>query len=121
PHEALEVLNRYLEAMVDVIGRYQGTIDEIMGDAVVVIFGAPVDSVDHAEKAVACGLAMQLAMTDVNRRLTAKGAPELEMGIGIHTGRMIVGNIGSGRRTKYTAGGPHANVGRRGRSVTIGG
>jgi len=94
PHEAIEVLNLYLEAMMDVIGRYQGTIDEIVGDAILVIFGAPVACEDHAEKAVACGLAMQLAMTDVNRRLTAKGASELEMGIGVHTGRVIVGNIG---------------------------
>jgi len=121
PHEALEVLNLYLEAMVDVIGRYQGTIDEIMGDAVVVIFGAPVACAEHAEKAVACGLAMQLAMADVNRRLTAKGAPELEMGIGIHTGRMIVGNIGSVRRTKYTAVGTSVNLVGRIESFTIGG
>lgn len=121
PHEALEVLNLYLEAMVDVIGRYQGTIDEIMGDAIVVIFGAPVACAEHAEKAVACGLAMQLAMTDVNRRLTAKGAPVLEMGIGIHTGRMIVGNIGSLRRTKYTAVGTTVNLVGRIESFTIGG
>jgi adenylate cyclase len=121
PHEAFEVLNLYLEAMVDVVGRYQGTIDEIMGDAVVVIFGAPVACAEHAEKAVACGLAMQLAMADVNRRLTAKGAPELEMGIGIHTGRMIVGNIGSVRRTKYTAVGTSVNLVGRIESFTIGG
>ena len=103
PHEVIEVLNVYLEAMVDVIGRYQGTIDEIIGDAILVIFGAPVSCDDHADKAVACGLAMQLAMRDVNQRLVAKGASELEMGIGVHTGRVIVGNIGSLRRTKYAA------------------
>jgi adenylate cyclase len=92
-----------------------------MGDAVVVIFGAPVACAEHAEKAVACGLAMQLAMADVNRRLTAKGAPELEMGIGIHTGRMSVGNIGSVRRTKYTAVGTSVNLVGRIESFTIGG
>src|SRR5262249_58259327 len=95
PQEALAVLNLYLEAMVDVIGSYQGTIDEIMGDAIVVIFGAPVACAEHAEKAVACGLAMQLAMTEVNRRLAAKGAPDLEMGIGIHTGRTCRCHISS--------------------------
>ena len=121
PHEAIEVLNLYLEAMMDVIGRYQGTIDEIVGDAILVIFGAPVACEDHAEKAVACGLAMQLAMTEVNRRLTAKGASELEMGIGVHTGRVIVGNIGSLRRTKYAAVGANVNLAGRIESFTTGG
>jgi adenylate cyclase len=62
PRGVIEVLNLYLERMVDVIGRYEGTIDEIIGDAILVIFGAPVASDDHASKAVACGLAMQLAI-----------------------------------------------------------
>jgi len=121
PHEVIEVLNLYLESMVDVIGRYEGTIDEIIGDAILVIFGAPVASEDHAEKAVACGLAMQLAMTEVNERLTAKSASGLEMGIGIHTGRVIVGNIGSLRRTKYAAVGSNVNLAGRIESFTTGG
>ena len=107
--------------MVDVISRYEGTIDEIIGDAILVIFGAPLACDDHAAKAVACGLAMQLAMMEVNRRLTAKGAAELEMGIGIHTGRVIVGNIGSLRRTKYAAVGSNVNLAGRIESFTTGG
>jgi adenylate cyclase len=121
PHEVIGFLNLYLEAMVDVISRYEGTIDEIIGDAILVIFGAPVASGDHADKAVACGLAMQLAMTEVNQRLVAKGAAELEMGIGIHTGRVIVGNIGSLRRTKYAAVGSNVNLAGRIESFTTGG
>ncbi len=121
PHEVIEVLNLYLEAMVDVIDRYQGTIDEIVGDAILVIFGAPVSCDDDADKAVACGLAMQLAMRDVNQRLVAKGASELEMGIGVHTGRVIVGNIGSLRRTKYAAVGSNVNLAGRIESFTVGG
>jgi len=121
PHEVIEVLNLYLDAMVDVIGRYQGTIDEIIGDGILVIFGAPVACQDHAEKAVACGLAMQLAMTEVNRRLVAKGGAELEMGIGVHTGRVVVGNIGSLRRTKYAAVGANVNLVGRIQSFTTGG
>ncbi len=121
PPEVIEFLNLYLEAMVDVISRYEGTIDEIIGDAILVIFGAPVASKDHAAKAVACGLAMQLAMTEVNQRLTAKGATELEMGIGINTGRVIVGNIGSLRRTKYAAVGSNVNLAGRIESFTTGG
>src|SRR5512137_1014714 len=94
PQEVIGCLNLYLESMVEVITGYQGTIDEIIGDAILVIFGAPMRCEDDAAKAVACGLAMQLAMTEVNRRLTEKGAAELEMGIGIHTGRVVVRNIG---------------------------
>jgi class 3 adenylate cyclase len=121
PQEVIEFLNLYLEAMVDVISRYEGTIDEIIGDAILVIFGAPLACADHAAKAVACGLAMQLAMTEVNRRLVAKGAAELEMGIGIHTGLVIVGNIGSLRRTKYAAVGSNVNLAGRIESFTTGG
>ena len=121
PREVIEFLNLYLEAMVDVISRYEGTIDEIIGDAILVIFGAPLACEDHAAKAVACGLAMQLAMAEVNQRLTAKGAAELEMGIGIHTGRVIVGNIGSLRRTKYAAVGSNVNLAGRIESFTTGG
>jgi len=121
PHEVIEFLNVYLEAMVDVISRYEGTIDEIIGDAILVIFGAPLACDDHAAKAVACGLAMQLAMAEVNQRLTATGAAELQMGIGIHTGRVIVGNIGSLRRTKYAAVGSNVNLAGRIESFTTGG
>ena len=121
PRAVIEVLNLYLETMVDVVGRYDGTIDEIIGDAILVIFGAPVACDDHAAKAVACALGMQLAMTDVNRRLAAKDDVQLEMGIGMHTGRVIVGNIGSLRRTKYAAVGATVNLAGRVESFTTGG
>jgi len=121
PQGVISFLNLYLEAMVEVIGFYGGTIDEIIGDAILVIFGAPLPSEDHAAKAVACGLAMQLAMPGVNQRLSAMGASELEMGIGINTGRVIVGNIGSERRTKYAAVGSNVNMAGRIESFTTGG
>ena len=121
PQAVISFLNLYLEAMVEVIGFYGGTIDEIIGDAILVIFGAPLPSEDHAAKAVACGLAMQLAMPTVNQRLSAMGASELEMGIGINTGRVIVGNIGSERRTKYAAVGSNVNMAGRIESFTTGG
>jgi class 3 adenylate cyclase len=121
PNEVIEFLNLYLETMVDVISRHEGTINEIIGDAILVIFGAPIACEDHAGKAVACGLAMQLAMAEVNQRLVAKGAAELEMGIGIHTGPVVVGNIGSLRRTKYAAVGSNVNLAGRIESFTTGG
>jgi class 3 adenylate cyclase len=121
PREVIEILNLYLETMVDVIARYEGTIDEIIGDAILVIFGAPLACDDHAAKAVACGIAMQLAMIDVNERLATKDRGPLEMGIGIHTGRVVVGNIGSLRRTKYAAVGSNVNMAGRVESFTTGG
>src|SRR5262245_28093056 len=121
PREVIEVLNLYLETMVEVIARYEGTIDEIIGDAILVIFGAPLACDDHPAKAVACGVAMQLAMIDVNQRLQSKDRVHLEMGIGIHTGRVVVGNIGSLRRTKYAAVGSNVNMAGRVGSFTTGG
>jgi class 3 adenylate cyclase/CheY-like chemotaxis protein len=121
PQEVIAALNVYLEAMVEVIFQFDGTIDEIIGDAILVMFGAPVARADHAARAVACGIAMQRAMADVNARLQAYAGPELEMGIGVHTGRVIVGNIGSARRTKYAAVGANVNMAGRIESFTTGG
>src|SRR5262245_1248471 len=121
PHEVMDVLNLYLETMVDVIERHQGTIDEIIGDGILVIFSAPIVFEAHADKAVACGLAMQLAITDVNRRLVANEGADVEMGIGVHTGRVIVGNIGWLRRTKYAAVGANVNLVGRIQSFATGG
>jgi adenylate cyclase len=121
PEEAIHFLNGYLQTMVDLILRYGGTINEIMGDGILVIFGAPKAAADDAERAVACGLAMQRAMDEVNARGRERGLPEVEMGIGVHTGEVIVGNIGSDRRMKYAAVGTHVNLTGRIESYTTGG
>jgi len=107
--------------MVDLILRYRGTINEIMGDGILVIFGVPTAAPDDAERAVACAVAMQRAMNRVNARSRERGLPEAEMGIGIHTGDVIIGNIGSDRRMKYTAVGTHVNLAGRIESYTTGG
>jgi adenylate cyclase len=114
------IVNRYLEAMVDVILPYQGTIQELMGDGLLVFF-APIWRKDDAPRAVACAVAMQLAMATVNAQNRREGLPEVEMGIGIHTGEVVVGNIGSYKRTKYGAVGNHINLAFRIESYTIGG
>src|SRR5262249_3366000 len=121
PKEAITFLNGYLQTMVDLILHYHGTINEIMGDGILVIFGAPTAAQDDAERAVACALAMQLAMDTVNTRSRERGLPEVEMGIGIHTGAVIVGNIGSDRRMKYAAVGTPVNLTGRIESYTTGG
>ncbi len=122
PAEAVVgMINIYLEVMTRIIFKYQGTIDEFIGDAILVIFGAPVLRDDDALRAVACALDMQLAMREVNERNLAAGYPEVLMGIGINTGSAVVGNIGSSRRVKYGAVGSSVNLTSRIESYTVGG
>ena len=115
------LLNRYLAAMIPVIKQYRGTIDEFIGDAIFVLFGAPVWQEDDAERAVACAVAMQLAMNAINEQNRAEDLPEIEMGIGLHTGQVVVGNIGSPERMKYGVVGSHVNLTSRIQSFTTGG
>ncbi|MDZ7963113.1 MAG: AAA family ATPase [Aulosira sp. DedQUE10] len=121
PEEVIGILNIYLEYMADVITHYQGSINEFMGDGILVLFGAPTPREDDAARAVACACAMQLAMGAVNERLKDLGFPELDMGIGINTGLVILGNIGSEKRTKYGIVGSQVNIAYRIESYTIGG
>ena len=121
PERVVEFLNIYLGYMADVITTYNGTIDEFIGDAILVIFGAPFLREDDASRAVACAVAMQQAMKTVNAELADGGFPALEMGIGINTGEVVVGNIGSAKRTKYGVVGSHVNLTGRIESYTVGG
>jgi adenylate cyclase len=119
--QVVTLLNNYLGTMTDIILHYGGTIDEFIGDAILVLFGAPQQREDDAARAVACALAMQQEMAKVNAWNAAQGLPEVEMGIGLNTGHVIVGNIGSQRRTKYAAVGSHVNLTGRIESFTVGG
>jgi PAS domain S-box-containing protein len=121
PERVVAVLNRYLTTMVTIIKQYQGTIDEFIGDAVFVLFGAPVWQEDDAQRAVACAVQMQLAMASVNEQNKQEDLPEVEMGIGVHTGQVVVGNIGSSERMKYGVVGSHVNLTSRIQSYTTGG
>jgi adenylate cyclase len=121
PERVVALINRYLTAMVSVIKKYQGTIDEFIGDAIFVLFGAPIWQEDDAQRAVTCAVAMQLAMASVNEQNRKDGLPEVEMGIGVHTGQVVVGNIGSAERTKYGVVGSQVNLTSRIQSFTIGG
>ncbi|MGD9075727.1 MAG: adenylate/guanylate cyclase domain-containing protein [Desulfobacteraceae bacterium] len=121
PEEMVELLNRYLERMSKVILAYDGIIDEFIGDAILAVFGVPEKREDDAERAVACGLAMQNALMELNEEIVSKGYPPLEMGIGINTGTVIVGNIGSELRTKYGIVGFPVNEAARIESNTTGG
>ena len=121
PEAVVGILNSYLGTMVDIITKHHGTIDEFIGDAILVLFGAPVAREDDARRAVACAVEMQLAMTAVNERFRREWLPEVEMGIAINTGPVVVGNIGSAKRTKYGVVGSHVNLAGRIESFTVGG
>ncbi|MFC1824493.1 CHASE2 domain-containing protein [Thermodesulfobacteriota bacterium] len=121
PHEVIHILNRYLERMVDVIGRYRGTVNEIEGDGILSFFGAPISSSNDPERAVACAIEMQNLLMEMNEKERQQGLPELNMGIGINTGEVVVGNIGSQKRAKYAAIGSPINVAYRIESCTVGG
>ena len=121
PERVVDVLNIHLGVMGEIIAEYGGTIDEYIGDGILVLFGAPVAREDHARRAVACALAMQLAMDEVNARAAASGLPRLQMGVGINTGDVVVGNIGSEKRMKYGVVGSPVNETGRIESATVGG
>jgi adenylate cyclase len=121
PEQVVQILNTYFEVMVDVVLQYNGSISEITGDSLLVIFGAPQQMPDRAQRAVACAIAMQNAMADVRKQNLAQGLPELEMGIGLNEAEVIVGNIGSKRRSKYGVVGSGVNMTSRIESYTVGG
>ena len=121
--DLITMLNHYFESMSEVIRRFQGTVIEFLGDGIFVVFGAPTDLPigDSASMAVACAVEMQNAMTEVNEWNRDHGYPELAMGIGINSGRCVVGNIGSGNRMKYGCMGEAVNLAGRMESLSIGG
>ncbi len=111
PEITIEVLNRYFSRMIQIIQSNQGIIVDFFGDAILVFFD-PLDTPVNgaAQKAAACAFAMQESMTAVNRDLASKGLPQLSMGIGMHTGPVVVGNIGSDTRVKYGIVGSAVNI-----------
>lgn len=121
PHDVLTIMNRYLERMVDIIMHYRGTINEFQGDGILAFFGAPLAAADDTERAIACAIEMQRTLAELNTEQRRLGLPELGMGIGINAGEVIVGNIGSEKRAKYTALGSAVNLAYRIESHTVGG
>jgi class 3 adenylate cyclase len=121
PAGVMAVLNDYLGRMADIVIAHGGTINEFIGDAIFAVFGAPMEHPDHAERAAATALAMQRAMDTLNTENAARGRPQFEMGIGLHTGEAVVGNIGSEQRTKYAVVGAAVNLAARVEGCTVGG
>jgi adenylate cyclase len=109
----LELLNRYLARMSEIIFRHGGTIDKFMGDSIMVLFGAPATHEDDVRRAVACAVEMQIAMNEINHDNKRQGMPELYMGIGINTGTVMAGLLGSELYSEYTVIGDEVNLASR--------
>jgi adenylate cyclase len=118
PTELAEVLNAYLSTMTRIIQQQRGTIDKYIGDAIMAFWNAPVDLDDHATRAVQTALDMQAALPQLNQEFAARGWPEVKIGIGVNSGRMSVGNMGSEFRMSYTVMGDAVNLGSRLEGIT---
>ncbi|MCB1630713.1 MAG: response regulator [Pseudomonadales bacterium] len=121
PQQVVKLLNNYLGAMSSVIMEHRGTVDEFIGDGILAIFGAPIAYEDDARRAVRCALAMQQAVHGINARNRSLGLPPIAIGIGLNTGLVVAGNIGSERRSKYGVVGHTVNLTARIESLTTAG
>lgn len=112
------LLNDFHARMVDCVFRHGGTLDKYLGDGLMAYFGAPVEQSDHAERAVRCALDMQRALEDMNRSLQSRRVAALKMGIGVHSGPVVLGDIGAERRREFTVIGDTVNVAARVEQLT---
>ena len=121
PEKIVDLLNRYFSAMTDIIFAHGGTLDKYLGDGLMALFGAPATTPKDASNALSAAVAMQRRMISINAELREEGFPEIGVGIGLHTGEVTVGYIGSERRSEYTAIGDAVNTSSRLESNAKGG
>ncbi len=113
PKQLATFMNEYLSAMTAIIYEYGGTVDKYIGDAIMAFWGAPLEDPNHAEHAVQAALAMRKRMLTLQKEMTVQGFPEIKIGIGINSGQMRVGNMGSSYRVAYTVMGDAVNLASR--------
>jgi class 3 adenylate cyclase len=117
-HEVVEMLNSLFSHLVEPIERNGGFVNKYMGDCIMALFGVPMETKSHADQAVKSGLELRKALTNFNFERRIKGLPTINIGIGIHTGKVVAGNIGSQNRMEYTVIGDSVNVASRIESQT---
>ncbi len=113
PEEVVEVLNSYFDAFIDLVFKYRGSVNNIMGDGLMIVFGIPEYLPDHPELAVECALSMREAIEALSKERMEEGKPHVEFGFGLHVGSGILGNIGSRARMEYTIVGETVNLASR--------
>ena len=113
PEEVVHLLNEYLTVMTDIVIKNNGLLDKYMGDAIMALYGAPLDLPDHPSRACHSALEMMTELERLNQKWIAEGKHPIDIGIGINTGPMIVGNMGSVERFDFTAMGDSVNLGSR--------
>lgn len=113
PEDLVHLLNEYLTVMTDIVFKYDGTLDKYIGDALMAFYGAPLDQPDHPKRACASALDMMEGLKALNEKWSKEGKMPLDIGIGINTGPMMVGNMGSDQRFDYTVMGDAVNLGSR--------
>jgi adenylate cyclase len=113
PEELVHLLNEYLTAMTDIVFKYDGLLDKYMGDAIMAVYGAPLDQPDHPVRACRTALDMLKELKNLQKKWADEGRPVLNIGIGVNSGDMVVGNMGSQMRFDYTVMGDSVNLGSR--------
>lgn len=110
PEEVVDFLNEYFSEMVSVVTKYEGTLDKFIGDALLAVFGAPIAHPDDAKRAVFAALEMQEKLKEFNKKRVKKGKSAIRIGVAVHTGNLVAGNIGSEVRMEYTVIGDTVNL-----------
>lgn len=113
PDRVLDILNRYFERVIAVIDAHEGFLNKFIGDAVVVVFNGPIDQDDHPERAVRCAIAIQREVDAMNRAGAFPEIGSIQVGVGVATGPLVAGNLGSARQMEYTVIGDTVNLAAR--------